>query len=88
MAGCSPRLEHRPAEIVAVPVKDTPPANLLACPEPPPAFPTDQVAILPAPLRTALKTLVLHDRDQRVRFRRLVAWIAPGTCPTEPENHP
>jgi hypothetical protein len=87
LAACSPAIEHRPAEIVAVPVKDMPAADLLVCPEPPPAFPTDQVATLPAPLRAALRGLVLHDRDQRVRFRRLVEWIAPGSCKPEPEPH-
>ncbi|WP_010545995.1 hypothetical protein [Sphingomonas elodea] len=36
--------------------------------------------------RAALRALVIHDRDQRVRFRRLVEWIAPGTCTPEPET--
>jgi hypothetical protein len=86
LGACSPTIEHRPAEVIAVPVKDTPPADLLVCPAPPPAFPTDQVAPLPPPLRAALRGLVLHDRDERARFRRLVEWIAPGTCKPEPET--
>jgi hypothetical protein len=86
LAACSPTIEHRPADVIAVPVKDAPPADLLACPAPPPVFPTDQVATIPAPLRNALRTLVLHDRDQRVRFRRLIDWIAPGYCTPEPET--
>ncbi|MHA6717894.1 hypothetical protein ACX40Y_00450 [Sphingomonas sp. RS6] len=69
-----------------MPVRDLPPADLLACPRPGPAFPTDQVATIPAPLRDALRALVLHDRDQRARFRRLVEWIAPETCPPETET--
>jgi hypothetical protein len=69
-----------------VPVKETPPADLLVCPAAPAAFPTDQVAIIPPPLRAALRGLVLHDRDQRISFRRLVEWIAPGTCKPEPET--
>lgn len=86
LAGCSRQIEHRPAEVVALPVKDTPPADLLVCPEPPTAFPTDQVATIPPPLRAALRALVIHDRDQRAHFRRLVDWIAPGTCTPEPET--
>lgn len=86
LAGCSRPIEHRPADVVAVPVKDMPPADLLVCPAAPAAFPTDQVATIPAPLRAALRELVIRDRDQRVRFRRLVEWIAPGTCTPEPET--
>ena len=86
LVGCSRPIEHRPAEVIALPVKDTPPANLLACPTAPAPFPTDQVATLPPPLRASLRALVIHDRDQRVRFRRLVDWIAPGTCTPEPET--
>jgi len=86
LAGCSRTIEHRPADVVAVAVKDTPPADLLVCPEPPPAFPTDQVATIPLPLRTALRGLVLHDRDERVLRRRLIEWIIPGTCKPEPET--
>jgi hypothetical protein len=71
---------------VALAVKDTPSADLLFCPAPPPAFPTDQVATIPAPLRDALRGLVLHDRDARARFRRLIEWIGPGTCKPEPET--
>ncbi|WP_066725199.1 hypothetical protein [Sphingomonas pituitosa] len=67
-------------------MKDTPSADLLVCPEAPPAFPTDQVATIPPPLRAALRGLVLHDRDQRVRFRRLIEWIAARTCKPEPET--
>lgn len=86
LAGCSHTIEHRPADVVALPVKDTPSADLLVCPKAPPAFPTDQVATIPAPLRDALRGLVLHDRDARASFRRLIEWIAPGTCKPEPET--
>lgn len=86
LAGCSHPIEHRPAEVVALPVNDTPPADLLVCPEPPTAFPTDQVATIPAPLRAALRGLVLHDRDQRIRLRRLIDWLVPGTCTPKPET--
>lgn len=80
LAGCSGTVQHAAPQIVAVPVKDTPPADLLICPAPAAAFPTNEAATIPEPQRAALKGLAISYRDLFDRNRRLVNWIAPGTC--------
>jgi len=81
LAGCNSTVQRTAPQIVAVPVKDTPPADLLVCPTPAPAFPTNVAATIPAAVRTPLRGLALNYRDLFDRNRRLVNWIAPGTCP-------
>jgi len=82
LAGCASRaVQHVAPEVVAVPVKDTPPADLLACPLPARAFPTDTIASLPRQLRAPLQGLAIDYRDLFDRQVRLINWISPGTCP-------
>ncbi len=81
LAGCArPDVRTEPP-VVAVTVKDTPPADLLTCPEPAKPFPTDATATIPENVRAPLKGLALGYRDLFDRTRRLINWIAPGSCP-------
>lgn len=81
LAGCA-KPDIRPeTHVVAVPVKDTPSADLLVCPEPAKPFPTDATATIPETVREPLKGLALGYRDLFDRTRRLINWIAPGSCP-------
>jgi hypothetical protein len=70
-----------PPQVVAAAVKDTPPADLLVCPQPARAFPTDTVAVLPRALRGPLQGLAIDYRDLFDRQVRLINWISPGACP-------
>jgi hypothetical protein len=81
LAGCA-KPDIRPeTHVVAMPVKDTPPADLLICPELAKPFPTDATATIPENVRAPLKGLALGYRDLFDRTRRLINWIAPGSCP-------
>ncbi|MDH4743158.1 hypothetical protein OMP43_03900 [Sphingomonas sp. CBMAI 2297] len=81
MAGCASRpIAHVSPEVIAVPVQDTPPADLLACPQPARAFPTDTAAVLPKALRGPLQGLAIEYRDLFDRQVRLINWISPGAC--------
>jgi len=82
LAGCASTVERAAPQIVAVAVKETPPADLLICPTPAAAFPTNVAATIPDAVRAPLKGLALRYRDLFDRNLRLVNWIAPGTCPT------
>lgn len=64
-----------------MPVKDTPPADLLACPEPAQPFPTDATATIPESVRDPLMGLAAGYRDLFDRTVRLINWIEPGSCP-------
>lgn len=82
LAGCaSAPVAHVPPQVVAVPVMDVPPADLLACPESPKPFPVDAAATIPASVRSALMALAVAYRDLFNRQARLINWNAPGTCP-------
>lgn len=70
-----------PPQVVTVTVRDTPPADLLACPEPARGFPTDQTATIPPAVRDRLTGLALAYRDLFGRAVRLINWAAPGACP-------
>jgi hypothetical protein len=76
----------RPAPIPPAPlvirVKDTPPADLLACAERAKPLPTDALAIIPAPLRTALIDLARVVGRNADRLERLVRWSDPAACPS------
>lgn len=81
LAGCaSSPIAHISPEVVAVPVRDAPPADLLACPETPKPFPMDAAATMPRAVRAALLGLALGYRDLSDRQSRLVNWFAPGSC--------
>ncbi|MFK3888470.1 hypothetical protein [Sphingomonas sp. NPDC079357] len=75
---------------VAVPVKDTPPAELLACADRPDGLPEDPqlVAQMPTRLRAGVIRLARAFATVAARLDRLIDWTAPGTCPPEKKDHP
>lgn len=81
--GCTPRAElvENPVP-VAVPVKDTPPAELLACADRPDGLPEDPqlVAQMPTRLRAGVIRLARAYAAVAARLDRLIDWTAPGTC--------
>ena len=68
-----------PAPIVKV-VKDTPPADLLACADRAKPLPTDGLATIPAPLRSALIALATAFGRNADQLDRLVRWNDPAAC--------
>jgi len=78
---------HRPAELaptaVAVEIRDTPPAELLACPVRPEGFPLDSMATLPRPLRAAAMRLAQSYAEATDQLERLIGWNTGQPCPTE-----
>lgn len=85
LPGCAARIVEVPGPVREVPVtvtiKDTPPADLLKCPEVPEGVPEDQVAQIPTVARAALIRLAKALRVNTGRLRRLVNWHQPGSCP-------
>ena len=81
LQGCAHQAADRPAPpVVAIEVKDTPPADLLTCPAAPAGFPADAQAEIPPAVRSAIvriATALAATRDQLVR---LVRWHSPGAC--------
>lgn len=81
---------HRPAEpvptAVAVEIRDTPPAELLACPTRPDGFPQDAVATLPRPVREAAIRLAQSYAEATSQLERLIGWNTGHRCPTEADN--
>ena len=81
--GCTPRAElvEKPVP-VAVPVKDTPPAELLTCADRPDGLPEDPqlVAQMPTRLRAGVIRLARAYAAVAARLDRLINWTAPGTC--------
>jgi hypothetical protein len=67
---------------VAVPVKDTPPAELLACAERPTGLPEDAdlIAQIPTKLRAGIIRLARAFGSNASRLDRLIDWNAPGSC--------
>ncbi len=83
LPGCTHRAEivEKPVP-VAVPVKDTPPAELLVCAERPEGLPEDPqlVAQMPTRLRAGVIRLARAFAIVTARLDRLIEWNAPGTC--------
>lgn len=80
---------HRPPEdtkpsfnpgVVALPLKESPPADLLVCAERPVGFPEDLVATMPAGVRDAAIRIMRSLKDSSDRLDRLVNWHTPGSC--------
>ncbi|WP_294356110.1 hypothetical protein [uncultured Sphingomonas sp.] len=67
---------------IVVPVKQTPPAELLDCAERPTGLPEDAdlVAQIPTKLRAGIIRLARAFGANASRLDRLVDWNAPGTC--------
>ncbi|RJF94143.1 hypothetical protein D3876_00915 [Sphingomonas cavernae] len=63
-----------------MPVKDTPPADLLICPEKPEGFPVDAEATMPAPVRAAAIRLGRAYAAVYGQLVRLIEWEQPGAC--------
>lgn len=64
---------------VAVRVKDTPPAELLRCPERPEGFPGTGAVIAPE-TRAAIIRLARAYALTLAQLLRLIDWSAPGAC--------
>jgi len=65
-------------------VKDTPPAELLACPEPVEGFPEDASAGMTAPVRAATIRVVTALAAVTAQLGRLIEWNSPGACGKKP----
>jgi len=84
LLACAPRAE--PPAVVSTPivvkVKDTPPAELLACAERPAGLPEDPalIAQIPTAIRAGIIRLARAFAGNADRADRLVNWNAPGSC--------
>jgi len=74
-----PQIETAPA-VIAVEVKDTPPAQLLACPVAPEPFPSDASATIPPAVRSAIIGLASAYAQTRDQLLRVIRWHEPGAC--------
>ncbi len=88
LPGCGGTIEvpvEKPVP-VAVPVKDTPPADLLRCADRPAPLPEDPqtVAMLPKSVRTALIAIARAFATNAAQLDRLVNWSRPDSCPVHP----
>lgn len=84
LPGCAPRPPVK-VEVpvpVAVPVKDTPPAELLHCAVKPEGLPEDPalVAQIPTRARAGIIRLARAFGANASQLDRLIEWAAPGTC--------
>jgi len=68
---------------VAVPVSDTPPAELTRCAERPAGLPEDKdlLARIPDGVRAGIIRMARAFAGNASQLDRLVNWNAPGTCP-------
>ncbi|MCC2976248.1 hypothetical protein LK533_06115 [Sphingomonas sp. PL-96] len=65
---------------VALEVKDTPPAELLACTTAPDGFPADAEAQMPTSVRAAAIRLAQAFRARGEQLVRLIRWHDPEAC--------
>ena len=82
LAGCDRHVGELQVEVskpVAVIVKDTPPAELLRCPERPVGFPSANAVIAPD-TRAAIIRLAKAYAMTVDQLERLIAWNAPVGC--------
>jgi hypothetical protein len=77
-----PQIEAAPA-VIAVEVKDTPPAQLLECPSVPAPFPSDAPATIPPAVRSAIIGLASAYALTRDQLLRIIRWHEPSAC-TDP----
>ncbi len=83
LPGCARRAVEVPVENpvpVAVEIRDTPPADLLRCPESPAGFPADAEANMPAGVRAAAIRMARALRERGDQLVRLIRWHNPGAC--------
>lgn len=92
LPGCAARTIEVPGPVREVPVvklvKDTPPAELLKCPEEPAGFPLDQVAQMSTASRAAAMRIGIALRVNSGRLRRLIRWLQPDACPAPVSAEP
>lgn len=77
LQGCGRKVVEATPPPVVVKVKDTPPADLLQCPQPPAGIPAGVTATIPAPARAALIDLASAYRAAVAQLRRLIDWHDP-----------
>lgn len=85
LPGCVHRIIEVPVEKpvpVAVPVKDTPPAELTRCADKPAGLPESKVVLaqIPTPVRAAIIRIARAFAANAQQLDRLIDWTAPGTC--------
>lgn len=83
LPGCAHQRTELPQDkpsVAAVPVRDTPPADLLVCPDRFDGFPETE-ADIPAPVRAAIIRLARGYRLNRDQLERLIAWNTGKPCP-------
>ncbi|WP_208759549.1 hypothetical protein [Sphingobium fuliginis] len=81
LQGCAHQAVERPAPpVVAIEVKDTPPADLLTCPVAPAGFPKDAQAEIPPAVRVVVIDIAKALASTRDQLVRLVRWHSPGAC--------
>ena len=83
LGACAHPIADAPSPVVAIPIRDTPPAELTACPTAPIGFPADEEswAVLPPAIRDATIRLAAGYAATRDQLGRLIGWVAPGACP-------
>lgn len=62
------------------PLKETPPADLMACAERPVGFSADAWAVMPEPVRKKVIEIMTAFRANNDRHDRLVNFLEPGSC--------
>lgn len=83
LPACAPRTIEVAVEKpvpVAVPIKATPPAALLACPSEPDGFPLGETADMPATVRQAAIRMAKALRSRGDQLLRLIRWHQPEAC--------
>lgn len=83
LPGCARRAVEVPVEKpvpVAVEIRDTPPADLLRCPEQPAGFPADAEANMPGSVRAAAIRMARALRERGDQLVRLIRWHNPEAC--------
>lgn len=70
---------------MAIEVRDTPPAELLTCPERPDGFPVGIAAVMPKAVREATVRLAQSYAEVTSQLERLIAWHAPNSCKEPPQ---
>lgn len=83
VACARPDREPPAPAVLAVPVKDSPPADLLACPAAIQGFPLDETAMMPPAVRMAATRLATGYAGIRAQLVRLIEWHRPVACGAE-----
>ena len=80
LQACAHRVVESAPAAVAVVIRDTPPAELLACPQRPAGFPEDAIASLPKAVREAAIRLAHGYAEAIDQLERLIAWHGVENC--------